>query len=338
MMRAQGLWGLGRVLVGIAVAVAAAAPTVLAADSPRRVPLTLDDAKHETVDADGVPIHAVSLGAGPLVVMLHGFPDYWYTWRDLMPELARDHHVVAIDLRGYNRSGQPAGVASYAMPRLVEDVAAVVRHFGAERATIVGHDWGGAIAWSVAMTKPEIVERLVIMNVPHPNGLARELSGDTEQRANSDYARRFQAPDAHESLTAVGLASWVREPDARRRYVEAFERSDFEAMLHFYRANYPRLPKPSSDGKGRANASGTSAPASGGATVSVPVLVIHGLDDPYLLAAGLNGTWEWIAHELTIVTIPGVGHFVHREAPERVRTAVAAWMRRPVEPISSRGN
>jgi pimeloyl-ACP methyl ester carboxylesterase len=111
---------------------------------------------HDYADHDGVRLHYVTMGEGPLVVMLHGFPDYWYTWRDQMRALAGDHEVMAVDLRGYNRSDRPAGVDQYRMPILVEDVAAVIRHRGRQQATVVGHDWGGAIAWAFAMAHPEM--------------------------------------------------------------------------------------------------------------------------------------------------------------------------------------
>jgi len=116
------------------------------------------------VDSDGVKLHYVSAGKGPLVVLLHGFPDYSYTWRDQMPALAKHFHIVALDLRGYNKSDQPKGVENYAMEKLVGDVAAVLNHFKQDKATIIGHDWGGAIAWAFAMRHPEQTERLVI---PH---------------------------------------------------------------------------------------------------------------------------------------------------------------------------
>ncbi len=187
----------------------------------------------------GVKIHYVASGEGPLLVMIHGFPDYWYTWRNQIPTLAENFQVVAIDLRGYNKSDKPEGVESYAMPELVGDVKAVIEHFGKKQAVIVGHDWGGAIAWSFAMDHPEMTERLVILNLPHPNALRRELANNPEQQAASAYARRFQQPDAASQLTAEGLAFWVKDADARRKYVEAFERSSFEAMLNYYKANYP---------------------------------------------------------------------------------------------------
>ena len=111
-------------------------------------------------DSGGVKIHYVTLGEGPLVIMIHGFPDYWYTWRDQMPALAEHFRVVAIDQRGYNKSDQPEGVENYSMAKLVGDVKAVLDHFGEDQATIVGHDWGGYVAWTFAMTFPQATQRL----------------------------------------------------------------------------------------------------------------------------------------------------------------------------------
>ncbi|HLE70595.1 MAG TPA: alpha/beta hydrolase, partial [Vicinamibacteria bacterium] len=124
-----------------------------------------DRVEHGDADSNGVRIHYASLGQGPLVVMLHGFPDFWYSWRDQMEVLSSDFQTVAIDLRGYNLSDKPAGVESYAMPLLVGDVAAVIRHLGKDKAIVVGHDWGGAVAWYLALTQPQMVEKLVILNL-----------------------------------------------------------------------------------------------------------------------------------------------------------------------------
>ena len=140
----------------------------------------------------GVKIHYASLGEGPLVVMIHGFPDFWYSWRHQMDALSKTHQVVAIDQRGYNLSDRPAGVENYDMKLLVGDVAAVIRHLGRERATIVGHDWGGMVAWQFAMNLPQMTENLIVLNLPHPAGLLRELRTNKEQIANSEYARNFQ--------------------------------------------------------------------------------------------------------------------------------------------------
>ncbi|MXW51954.1 MAG: alpha/beta hydrolase [Gammaproteobacteria bacterium] len=274
-----------------------------------------DEVEHRYADSDGVRIHYAAAGEGPLVVMIHGFPDYWYSWRHQMYALQDRFKVAAIDQRGYNRSGQPQGVESYAMPLLVGDVAAVIAAEGAEKAIVVGHDWGGAVAWNIAMARPELVDLLVILNLPHPNGLAREMRNNPAQQANSQYARDFQQPGAHKMLTSEGLAGWVSDEDARARYVEAFERSDFEAMLNYYKANYPR---PDS---GEAGLTPPSPPK-----VRMPVLMFHGLDDQALLPAALNGTWNWLEQDLTLVTVPGAGHFVQQDAADLVSATLRSWL------------
>ena len=267
---------------------------------------------HGYADSGGVKIHYASIGRGPLVVMIHGFPDFWFTWRHQMDALADKFQVVAIDLRGYNLSDKPKGVEQYDMKLLVGDVAAVVRHFKQDKAIIVGHDWGGAIAWTFAMALPEMTDRLIILNLPHFRGLMRELAHNLEQQKNSQYARNFQQPDAHLKLTADELAGWVTDPEARKKYVEAFGRSDFEAMLNYYKRNYPRepyaeLPPPV-------------------VKVKAPVLMFHGLKDWALLSPALNGTWDWLERDLTLVTIPDAGHFVQQDAAEKVSRTMRSWL------------
>jgi pimeloyl-ACP methyl ester carboxylesterase len=292
-------------------------PTVASSD-------VFDRVEHGYAESGGVKIHYASLGEGPLVVMIHGFPDFWYTWRDQMEALAGRFKVVALDLRGYNRSDKPAGVEQYAMPLLVGDVAAVVRHHAEESAIVVGHDWGGAIAWSFALNLPHMTERLVILNLPHPRGLLRELRDNPRQYESSAYARAFQekeadAPDVFFGgpMTPATLSGWVASPEARRRYVEAFERSDFTAMLNYYKANYPRT-EPGSEAP--------EVPPLPKATM--PVLMFHGLDDRALLPGALNDTWEWLEKDLTLVTIPGAGHFVQQDASELVTKTMAWWLSR----------
>ena len=270
--------------------------------------------EHGYATNNGVRIHFASLGQGPLILMIHGFPDYWFTWRHEMDALATDHQVVAMDQRGYNLSDKPKGVENYDLHLLVEDAAAVIRHLGREKAIIVGHDWGGAVAWVLAMQKPDLVEQLIILNLPHPRGLRRELAHNPRQQENSAYARRFQQENAHLKLTAEELAAWVKDPQAKAKYVEAFRRSDFEAMLNYYKRNYPREPY--------------TEDASPVVKVKCPVLMIHGLEDWALLPGALNGTWDWVEQDLTLVTIPGAGHFVQQDAAERVTRTMKMWLAR----------
>ncbi len=263
-------------------------------------------------DSSGVKIHYVTAGDGPLVVMIHGFPDYWYTWRAQMPALAKHFQVVAIDQRGYNKSDQPEGVENYALEKLVGDVAAVVAHFQRDKAVIVGHDWGGLVAWTFAMQHPEQTDRLIILNLPHPRGLLRELAHNPQQQANSQYARNFQAPDAASKLTPGLLALWVRDPQAREKYVEALGRSSMEGMLNYYRANYPKQPY--------------KEPEQEFPKVECPVLMFHGLRDPALLPGALSGTWDWVEQDLTLITIPDAGHFVQQDAAELVTKKMVQWL------------
>ena len=289
-----------------------------------------DRVENRYAENDGVRIHYAFAGPedAPLAVFLHGFPDFWYSWREQMAALEDRFRVAALDMRGYNLSDKPKGVESYAMPNLVADVAAVIAAEGAEQAIVVGHDWGGAVAWNVAMTRPELVRLLVILNLPHPRGLMRELATNPDQQRNSQYAFNFQQPDAHKALNAEGLAFWVRDPAAKKRYVAAFEQSDFEAMLNYYKANYPRPPQQGEDSEtaGEAPAGGFGAPDL--PNVKSPVLMFHGLEDTALLPGALAGTWNWIDADLTLVTIPGANHFVQQDAAELVSSTMRDWLLR----------
>jgi pimeloyl-ACP methyl ester carboxylesterase len=262
-------------------------------------------------DSDGVKIHYVTMGKGPLVILIHGFPDYWYSWRDQMPALAKHFQVVAIDQRGYNKSGQPRGVENYALEKLVGDVEAVRKHFKREKVTVVGHDWGGLVAWAFAMAYPEKTERLVVLNLPHPRGMLRELANNPQQRKNSQYARNFQKEGAAAKVKPEILVLWVKEPEARKHYLAALRRSSMEGMLAYYKANYPKEPYKDE---------GKFPP------VKCPVLLFHGLKDPYLLPGALNDTWKWVEKDLTLVTIPDAGHFVHRDASALVTRKMLRWL------------
>ena len=263
-----------------------------------------------------VKIHYVVDGKGPLVVMIHGFPDYWGTWKPLMAELNKaGYRTAALDLRGYNLSDKPQGVAAYAMPNLVGDVAAVIAAEGQKDAIVIGHDWGAAIAWRVASNRPELVNRLVIMSVPHPAGMARELATNKAQQEGSNYARVFQQEGSEKNLNAEALAAWVKDPVKKAEQIEALKRSDFGAMMNYYRANYPR---------GTTDAASALPP--GPQRVKVPTLIIHGMKDTSLNAAGHSGTWNHVDADTTIVMAPAAGHFVQHDAEALVNKTVRSWL------------
>jgi pimeloyl-ACP methyl ester carboxylesterase len=277
-----------------------------------------DRVTHDFAENEGVKIHYASLGEGPLVLMIHGFPDFWYSWRYQMEALSADYRCVAVDQRGYNQSDKPTGQENYDVLKLVGDAIAVIDHLGEEKAIVVGHDWGGFVAWFLAAYHPDRVERLIICNLPHPKGISRELTHNPEQQANSAYARAFQQEGAHLVVTEEMLAMIVAPNDAEARavYLEAFKNSDKEAMLAYYKQNYPREPY-SEDTR--------DVPL-----IQMPVLVFHGLLDVALHANGLNQTWEWVNAPLQIVTVPGASHWVHHEAKDLVNATIRDWLARPM--------
>ena len=270
----------------------------------------------------GVKIHYATIGQGPLVVMIHGFPDFWYSWRHQMEGLADKYQVVAVDQRGYNLSDQPKGVENYDMRLLVGDVAAVIKHLGQgegdHRRARLGRRGGLAVRAQRAADDRE---------PHHPatcrtrTASARELRTNQDQIKNSEYARNFQTKSADDPTVFFGMpmtpqtmAGWVKDPAARAHYVEAFERSDREGMLNYYKQNYPR-------GVGETAAAPPELPKA-----KMSVLMFHGLDDTALDSDALSGTWDWLEKDLTLVTIPGAGHFVQQDAAQMVTDTMKWWL------------
>ena len=270
---------------------------------------------HHTADSNGVDIHYVTLGEGPTVLFVHGFPDFWYSWRHQMAHLSGDFKTVAMDTRANNRSGKPEGVENYAMELLLADVEAVIDDLGEDNVTLVGHDWGGAIAWRFAMNYSDRVNKLVICNLTHPKGYMRVRQNATpEQKANTNYIAEFQKPDAADRFTAEGLAAMVAgraSEEVKQHYLEAYERSYFDGMLNYYRAAWSRL-----------ESGGEELP-----DLQMPVLQFHGLLDSAVDKDGLRDTWNWIGEDYTLVTLPGVNHWVQDQAHEMVSTTMEWWLK-----------
>jgi pimeloyl-ACP methyl ester carboxylesterase len=292
--------------------------------------------EHRYAEANGVRLHYALTGAGPLMLFLHGFPEFWYEWKAQLAEFARDHTVVAPDMRGHNLSSKPAGVEAYAMPHLVEDVRALADHLGHRRFTLVGHDWGGAVAWAFAIRHPDRLDRLVIVNAPHPAVFARELRDNPLQQKASEYmlafrsdkAERLLAENDYAALERIVLADLLAsgrftEAD-RAMYREAWARPDaLTCGLNYYRA--ARVGPPARDGR---PASGTLGTPGGPTTVTTPTLVIWGERDTALLTGNLVGL-EAHVPDLTIERIPDGTHWVIHEQPERVNRLIRGFLARP---------
>ena len=189
--------------------------TVSTDTEPRRAMI-----EHRYADVNGVRLHYATAGRGKLILFLHGFPEFWYAWKQQLSEFARDYQAVAPDLRGYNLSSKPAEVEQYAVTHLVEDVRALAAHLGHSRFILVGHDWGGAVAWATALYHPEAVENLIIINAPHPGIFERELRSNPAQQQASQYMLFVPQPAGRghafgQQLRESGGSSPERGPAAR---------------------------------------------------------------------------------------------------------------------------
>ena len=276
---------------------------------------------HRTETVNGIRLHWVEAGTGPLVILLHGFPEFWYSWRHQIPALAAaGYRVVAPDMRGYNESDKPAGYDAYLGGPLSADVAGIVAAYGEERATIVGHDWGGAVAWMTALRHPEVVERLVILNCPHPGVFTREVRNPA-QILRSSYMGLFQLPGVAERMLSArnfsGLkwalrsgsqkASAFTEEDLNR-YAAAFAQPGaLTGGLAYYRAMGRRMVSAARD-------AGVTPSRRG--TIAAPTLIIWGRNDP-VLGQSLADPGDAVPNR-RLVFVDDAAHFVQADAPERV--------------------
>ena len=274
--------------------------------------------RHRFVEANGLRFHVVEAGSGPLVLLLHGFPEFWYGWRNQIPALARHFRVVAPDLRGYNLTDKPA--TGYDYETLVGDVPALIRALGAERAHVVGHDWGGMPAWGAAAFRPDVVDRLVIMNSPHPKAYQREMLRNPRQWLSSWYIGLIQIPGLpdwllrrdHARLVRGMLRSAAAEPTAfSGRDIAAYRRAmlrpgAIRATLAYYRAMFSR----------RAWALTETFP-----TIQAPTLLIWGQRDVALVPELANGLDAWVPR-IRVERIPEAGHFVQHDRPAQVSSLI----------------
>lgn len=281
---------------------------------------------HRFAAVNGVRLHYVEAGQGPLVVLLHGFPQYWYLWRRQLQALAAaGFRAVAPDMRGYNLSDKPGGVASYRMEALVGDVLGLVAHLGAERASLVGHDWGGAVAWAAAMRHPEVIERLVVLNAPHPFAFAREIRNrNWRQMWRSFYILLFQLPGLPEAALRAGgfsaLRRVFREEPVRpaafadedvEHYVAALrEPGALRSALHYYRAAVRHRGE---------------VPPADRRLIAQPALLVWGDRDPHLGIELSQGLESWVPN-LRIEHLADASHWVLEDEPERTTELIVQFL------------
>lgn len=270
--------------------------------------------------------------ANPAIVLLHGFPESHRTWRHQIPALAAaGWFVLAPDQRGFARSSKPEGVENYAPDKPIGDLTALADHFGIDRFVLAGHDWGGAIAWGAALGRPDRVERLIIVNAPHPHVFQRTLIEDEAQREASQYITAFRNPEFETYVEKIGLpaffdTSFMRHTDfdsvvdEKPAYLDEWSQPGaLTGMLNWYRASAVQVPPP-----------GVTVPLPdfldrAFPPVTQPTLVIWGMQDRALLPVQLEGL-EALVPDLTVVRIAEAGHFVPWEDPDAVTRAMLDWL------------
>lgn len=269
--------------------------------------------------------------ANPAIILLHGFPESHRTWRHQIPALAKDHYVIAPDQRGFARSSKPEGVENYAPAKPVADLIALADHLGVGNFTLVGHDWGGAIAWMAALQNPGRISRLIVLNAPHPLVFQRTLFDDPEQRRASQYISRFRDTTMDKGLIGAGLERFLSStfaqhivggiagPDQAAYLDEWSQHGAMTAMLNWYRASSIIVPTLGDSPERPAWIDGPFPP------ITQPTLVIWGMKDKALLPVQLDGL-DALVPDLTIVRIADGGHFIPWEKPEAVTAAMREWL------------
>jgi epoxide hydrolase 4 len=287
----------------------------------------LHDVQHEFIRTADVRLHYVAAGRGQTVLLLHGFPDFWYGWRNQIPALAAGgFRAVAPDLRGYNESDRPRGVSSYSLTALVQDVSHLISNVAPEGVILAGHDWGGVIAWRLAAQRPDLVKRLIILNAPHHAAFRRELTRNPRQLLRSWYVLANQLPRLPELLLSAFDYAVLRRVLRRgasgtplmselelHRYIAVFSTEyALTAALNYYRA------------AARDMLRGDSVRPE----VTVPTLVLWGEQDPYLDRRLLDDLVKWVP-QLHLESLPHAGHFLHWEDAATVNELLLAFLSPP---------
>lgn len=288
--------------------------------------------EHKYVTANGLKFHYVSLGdpSKPLMLLLHGFPEFWFSWRHQLKAFSDNYHVVAVDLRGYNETERPPRTCDYALPHLRQDVAELIPALGHSKAVLVGHDWGGAIAWAVAQRHPDLVTKLVVMNCPHTRVFQRTITSTWAQLMKSWYMFLFQLPWLPEFMLSrrdYGYFTAVfRGKKAGVRNLEAFPPEAVEAYKYVFSQpgastgpiNYIRC----------IFSSANSAPAErqiARRKIETPTLLLWGDDDMFLERSMADGHGDFVTN-LTVKHIPKCSHWVQQDVPDLVNEYVREFL------------
>jgi pimeloyl-ACP methyl ester carboxylesterase len=279
---------------------------------------------------NGMRLHYAAAGTGPLILFVHGFPEFWYAWKDQLDAFSSDHRAVALDMRGYNLSSKPADPKAYRARHLVEDLRLLIDHLGGGPCVMVAHDWGGAVAWTFASQHPDYLRRLIMINAPHAITFARELRHNLAQQRASAYMNLFRSEKAERVLTEnnytrlmrMTIDTWtanggVATAEDRAAYLAAWSQPGaLTGGLNYYRASPLHPPEP---GGAQGAAEVELDPAR--FHVRTPTLVIWGERDEALLPGNLDGLEAHVS-DLAVVRVPDASHWIVHERPEYVNRLI----------------
>jgi len=274
---------------------------------------------HEKIQANGIQFHYVTEGNGPLMLFLHGFPEYWYSWRHQISKFSKNYKVVALDMRGYGQSDRPQGKENYAIDVLVDDVKEVVSALGYEKCILVGHDWGALVAWYVAMNFESYVEKLIVMNVPHPKCYMENIT--FSQVLRSWYIWMFQLPKFPERYLKAKDFKWITDQFRSAVNMEAFSEEDLNkykenaalpgaltAMLNYYRNLPAEMMKKDAT-----------------PTIQIPTLMLWGEKDPYTSKNSTRGTDRYVEN-LNLKFLPNCSHWTQQDCPKEVNQYMSEFL------------
>jgi pimeloyl-ACP methyl ester carboxylesterase len=290
---------------------------------------------HEYAEVNGVKLHYVKAGSGKkLILFVHGFPEFWYEYKNQLEEFGKDYTAVAPDMRGYNLSSKPAELEKYEVKYMVEDLRQLAEKLGHKKFILVAHDWGGAIAWAFGIAHPDYLEKLIIINAPHPGVFQRELAENPAQQKASQYMLMFRSEQAEQILSANNYAALVNAVMGEGLKKGFFTEEDKEAYiaawsqpgaltggLNYYRAAKVGPPAPSGEkGDGKFGMGNSSL------MVKAPTLVIWGEKDTALLTGNLEGLDKYVP-KLTIKRIPDGTHWVIHEQPALINQYIREFIK-----------
>jgi len=290
--------------------------------------------RSEFAEVNDIKIHYIKAGPedGELIIFLHGFPQFWYMWRDQLLEFSKDYLVVAPDMRGYNLSSKPTEIEQYQIKFIVEDIRALAEeHFNRKKFILVGHDWGGVIAYPFANAHPNLLEKLIIINAPHPNVFARLLANNKDQQSSSQYVLFFRTKNAEGFLLAKNyknLFDAITTPemdfsdDDKQMYINAWSQPGaLTGGLNYYRATELKPPSQGENVTNLTNNQSELRPV----MIDVPTLVIWGEKDTALTTYNLDGLNEFVP-DLTVKKIPEGSHWIINEQPDKVNSLIREFL------------